>query len=207
MLRGRLSQIVAISLLLVGTAATAHAQGTADSQARFQVSVSGAFANLFRIEDRSFGKKFNVGAGAAVRLTNRLWADAEVNRFVGLEPEPAPCGLVDIECTGGGRTGYGSATAASVGVTYRLGSDSVQATLSGGLGVVWAHGFATMTFASTGQQVEMEATDQGWGPTAGAGLRVPLGSQWAIEPTLRIYGADGPNLTVFRAALALTRGF
>ena len=197
---------IATLVLIVAATATTRAQMPA-SDGRFRVSVSGAFANLFRIEDRSFGKKFNVGAGAAVKLTNRLWADVEINRFIGLEPEPAPCGLVNVECTGGGRTAYDSATAGSLGLTYRFGSDGVRATVSGGLGFVRADGFGTITFGNTGQQVEMAISDDGWGPTVGIGLSIPVGSRWALEPTMRIYGADAPNLTVVRAGVALTRGF
>lgn len=197
---------VATLVLIVAATATTRAQMPA-SDGRFRVSVSGAFANLFRIEDRSFGKKFNAGAGAAVKLTNRLWADVEINRFIGLAPKPAPCGLVNVECSGGARSGYETATAGSLGLTYRFGSEGVRATLSGGLGFVRADGFGGITFANTGQQVEMAITDDGWGPTVGVGLHIPVGSRWALEPTMRIYGADAPNLTVLRAGVAFSRVF
>lgn len=196
---------IATLLLVVAAAGTARAQAAADSEGRFQVSASGSFAKLFRIEDRSFGRTFSIGAGGGVRVANRLWVDVEVNRLLGLEPEEAPCGLVGIECTGGGRTGYDSAIAGSFGLTYRFGSDDVRATVSGGIGFVRAHGYGTVTFGSTGQQVEFVETDRGWGPSAGVGLRIPVGSHWALEPGLRIYSADRPNLTVFRVAVAISR--
>ena len=195
-----------VTAILVASTATARAQASPDPERRFRVSVSGAFANLFIFEDRSYGKTFNAGVGAAVRLTSRLWADGEVNWLFGLEPEPAPCGLLNVECFGEGRFGYDAASAGSIGLTYRFGSGDVRATASGGYGFVRAHGFSTTTF-SGGRQVEREARAYGWGPSFGVGLHIMVGSRWSIEPTMRLYGAHGPNITIFRAAVALGRTF
>ena len=198
-----------IATILAITAApeTGRAQAPADPDTRVRVSASVGGANLFRIEDRSFGTTFNFGGGAAVRLHRHLWLELEVNRFAGLEPEPAPCGLVNVQCTGGGRTGYRSATVGSVGLTYEFGSQRIRAAVTGGYGFIRAQGFETTTFADTGQQIEQVLTDDGWGPSAGVSVRVALGPAWSLEPAIRIYGAGGPNLTVLRASVALSRAF
>lgn len=177
---------------------------------RVRVAASAAFSNLYRIEDRSYGRTFNAGGGIGFRVTRRLWLDVEANRFFGLEADPAPCGLVDIACTGGGREGYNTATLASVALTYHFGLDDTpdaHVAVTGGLGYVRAGGFATTTFGITGQQIEMPVKHDGWGPKAGVSLRVPVRSRWGIEPAFRIYGADAPNLTVIRISVALTRDF
>lgn len=197
--------VLAGCILFLCAPRPARAQAAA-AEPRFSLSISGAFADLFVFESHSFGKTFNVGVGAGSRVTNRLWAEAEVHRFFGLVADPARCGLVASECTGGGREGYDAAIAGSIGATYRLGSGSVRASLTGGWGFIRASGYRTTTF-SGGRQVERERDSYGWGPTLGAGLHIPFGSRWAIEPTLRLYAATGPNLSVFRAAVALTRAF
>jgi hypothetical protein len=114
---------------------------------------------------------------------------------------------VNIPCTGGGREGYDGATVASAGLTYHFGSERAHVAVTGGIDHVRATGFATTTFADTGQQVERDVTDDGWGPMAGLSVRVPLRSRWGIEPTFRIYGADAPNLTAIRFSVAVTRDF
>ena len=190
--------------ILISAPATAQ---PADPEPRLRVAASVGGADLFRIEDRSYGRTFSVGGSVGVHVARRLWLDVEANRFLGLEADPAPCGLVNIACTGVGREGYRVATVASAGLTYHFGSDAVHAAVTGGLGYVRADGFGTVTFASSGEQVEHALTHDGWGPTAGLSLRVPLRSRWALEPALRIYGADGPNLTVLRGSIALTRDF
>lgn len=198
---------IAIALaatILLSAPAVAQPQ---DPEPRMRVAVSAGGADLFRIEDRSYGRTFNLGGSVGLRVARKLWLEIEANRFLGLEADPAPCGLVNVACTGGGREGYRAATVASASLTYHFGSKGVHAAVSGGLGYVRADGFGTITFASTGAQIEHALTHDGWGPTAGMSLRVPLRSQWAIEPSLRIYGADGPNLTVLRGSIALTRDF
>ena len=191
-------------LLIVATSAgVAHAQPTA-AEGRFRLAGTAGVAKLFRIEDRSFGTTVNLGGEAGLRVFRRGWIVFEANRFVGLETDPAPCGLVDVTCTGGGRTGYDSATVGSMNLTYHFGDERVHVVVSGGFGFIRASGFATTTFAD-GSQVEREVNDQGWGPTAAVGFVVPFARGWSVDPTLRIYGADRPNLAAFRATLAMTR--
>jgi hypothetical protein len=200
-------RVVMLTVLAVtGSVAAAYPQPKAgEHRPRLQVSVSAGGATLFRIEDQNFGRTLNIGGGAGLRLRQRLWVEVEVNRFLGLEAAQAPCGLVNIACTGATRTGYDSATAGSIALTYHFGEEGVHALVTGGYGFISARGFDTITFASTGQQVERSERDRGWSPTAGVGLRIPVGSHWAIEPTLRLYGADAPNLTAVRGAVALLR--
>lgn len=177
---------------------------------RLRVAASGAYSDLYRIEDRSYGRTFNAGGGVGFRVSRKVWLDIEANRFIGLEAEAAPCSLVGIACNGGGRAGYNTATVGSVALTYHFGLDDVahaHVAVTGGLGYIRAGGFATTTFATTGQQIEMPVTDDGWGPTGGVSIRVPLRPRWGIEPGFRIYGADAPNLSVIRISLALTRDF
>jgi len=181
----------------------AHAQ-PASAEGRFRIGGTVGMSKLFRIEDRSFGTTLNLGGEAGVRIFPRGWVVFEVNRFVGLEPERAPCGLVGPTCTGDGRIGYESATSGSMNLSYHFGVERVHLTVSGGLGFIRADGFDTVTFAD-GSQVERAESDRGWGPTAAVGVVVPLARGWSIDPVVRIYGADSPNLTAIRAAVALTR--
>jgi hypothetical protein len=192
-----------VTVILALSAAAAHAQ-TAAEEGRVRVSGTVGVSKLFRIEDGSFGTTTNVGGEAGVRIFPRGWIVFEANRFVGLDSDPAPCSLLGVVCTGGGRTGYESASAGSVNLTYRVGAGRMQLALSGGLGFIRATGVETTTFAD-GTQVEREVSDHGWGPTAAIGLVVPLGRGWSIDPAVRIYGADGPNLTAVRVALGVTR--
>jgi hypothetical protein len=195
----------ACGILLLPSGPARAQQANPEPRLRLSASVGGA--DLFRIEDRSYGRRPSIGGGVSLRLASKVWIDVELNRFLGLEATPAPCGLVDVTCIGSGREGYRAATIGSAGVTYHFGSDEAHAAVTGGIGYVRAHGFATTTFANTGQQVEQAITDDGWGPTIGVSVRVPLQSRWAIEPAFRVYGADGPNLSVIRGSFALTRDF
>ena len=183
-----------------------QARGTGGEEPRFRMSVSAGAANLFRIDDQSFGKTGSLGAGFVVRLRRQLWLDLEVNRFAGLAASPAPCGLVNVACTGGGREGYDAATLGSLALTYRFAPGGLHVFLRGGYGFVRAQGFATTTFGS-GERIEQAVSDRGWGPAAGCGVHIPLGSGWALEPGIQIYGADGPNLIVLRGAIGLQRGW
>lgn len=202
----RIPRILPALGVLILLAAPAAAQQT-DPEPRVRVAASIGGADLFRIEDRSYGRTFNIGGGVGLRVTRKLWLDLEANRFIGLEADPGPCGLVEVGCTGGGREGYSAATVASAGLTYHFGIEEAHVALTGGLDYVRATGFGTTTFANTGQQIEMPLTHSGWGPTAGISVRVPLRSGWGIEPVFRIYGADAPNLSVIRFSIALTRDF
>jgi hypothetical protein len=199
----RILGALGVLILLAAPAAAQHS--SPEPRVRAAASLGGA--DLFRIEDRSYGRTVNVGGGVGLRVTRNLWLDIEANRFIGMEAEPAPCGLVDIVCTGGGREGYSSTTVASAGLTYHFGFDETHVALTGGIDFVRATGFATTTFGGTGQQIESSLTHSGWGPTAGISVRVPLRSGWGIEPAFRIYGADAPNLTVIRGSIALTHDF
>jgi hypothetical protein len=202
----RLGFLAITSGVLILLSSAAEAQPP-PSEPRLRLAASLGGANLFRIEDRSYGRTLNLGAGAGLRITRTLWLHFEANRFVGLEADPAPCGLVDIACIGGGREGYSRATVASAGLAYHFGSDQAHVAVTGGIDYVRATGFATTTFAGTGQQTEREVTDDGWGPMAGLAVRVPLRSRWGIEPAFRVYGAGAPNLTAIRLSIAITRDF
>jgi hypothetical protein len=199
------TRAIACAAMLALPAAAAHAQ-TAAEEGRLRVSGTVGVSKLFRIEDRSFGTTMNVGGEAGVRIFPRGWMVFEANRFVGLDTEPAPCGLVGVVCNEGGRTGYESASMGSMNLTYHLGAGRTQLALSGGIGFIRATGVETTTFAD-GSQVERDVSDHGWGPTAAIGLVVPLARGWSIDPVVRIYGADGPNLTAIRAAVAVTRAW
>ncbi len=196
------TRAIACAAMLALPAAAAHAQTAAD-EGRVRVSGTLGVSKLFRIEDRSFGPTMNIGGEAGVRIFPRGWIVFEANRFVGLDTEPAPCGLVGVACTGG-RTGYESASMGSMNLTYHLGAGRTQLALSGGIGFIRATGVETTTFAD-GSQVEREVSDHGWGPTVAIGFAIPLARGWSVDPFVRVHGADGPNLTALRAAVAVTR--
>jgi len=108
----------------------------------------------------------------------------EADRVFGLEPEPAPCGLVNNTCVGGGRYGPREATVASLGVHDRFRGDRIQPFLSAGVGVLWTATLHTTTYGGTrpAVMVESESRDHGFGPDLGAGLRIMLSPHVAISP-------------------------
>jgi hypothetical protein len=174
-----------------------------DRQWKPEVSASIGLGHVFRFEDETFGNPLNAGASVAVAHRSGLVIELEVDRVFGLEPKPAPCGLVNNTCIGNGRYGPREATVASLGVHYRFRGARVQPFLFAGLGALWTTSVHTTTYASTSPavMVEREARDRGVGPDLGAGLRFLLWPQATISPEIRWLDAS----LLSRENLAITR--
>ena len=149
-----------------------------------EVSASVGLGHVFRYDDETFGDSLNAGGAVAIASRSGLVIEFEADRVFGLEPEPAPCGLVNNTCVGGGRYGPREATVASLGVHDRFRGDRIQPFLSAGVGVLWTATLHTTTYGGTrpAVMVESESRDHGFGPDLGAGLRIMLSPHVAISP-------------------------
>src|SRR5262245_59243926 len=81
--------------------------------------VSLASAHIFRVEDRSFGTRPDVGGGIRMPLTRRIGLQFAVNRPLGVHADPARCGLA-AGCIGTARVGLLDATLATANVVVRF---------------------------------------------------------------------------------------
>ncbi len=168
-----------------------------------EVSASVGLGHVFRFDDQTFGDRLNAGAALAIAHRSGLVIELDAEHVFGLEPRPAPCGLVNNTCIGNGRYGPREATIASLAINYRFGNNRVQPFLVGGLGILWTASLQTTTYASTSPavMVEIESRDRGFGPDLGAGLRVMLSSHVVISPEIRWLEAT----LMSRENLAITR--
>lgn len=196
--------LTAISMLSLPTLGWAQ-----DDRWTPEISVSAGLGHVFRFDDETFGNPLNVGAAVAVAHRSGLVFELEVDRVFGLEPKPAPCGLVNNTCVGDGRYGPHEATVASLGVHYRFRGDRIQPFLSAGIGILWTASLHTTTYTSTRPAVMVESAshDRGFGPDVGAGVRIVLSPQVAISPEIRWLDASllsRENLAVTRLAIRTT---
>jgi hypothetical protein len=191
-----------ITLIIISTVAF-PTLARAQSQWTPEVSASVGLGHVFRYSDETFGDELNAGGAVAIAHRSGLIFEFEADRTFGLEPKPAPCGLVNNTCAGQGRYGPRDATVASFGVHYRFGGGRVQPFLFGGVGILWTTSLETITYASTfpAVMVERESRDRGFGPDLGGGVRIVLSPHVAISPEIRWLDAS----LMSRENLAITR--
>src|SRR5262245_41695845 len=196
--------IVLITISALSVATLVRAQGR---QWTPEVSASIGLGHVFRFDDETFGDRLNAGGGVAIAHRSGLVIEFEVDRVFGLEPKPAPCGLVNNTCIGNGRYGPREATVTSLGVHYRLrGGDRLQPFVYAGVGGLWTASVGTTTYANTSPavMVESESRDRGFGPDLGAGVRWVLSPHAAIMPEIRWLDASllsSENLAVTRLGI------
>jgi hypothetical protein len=174
-----------------------------------EVSAGVGLGHVFRFSDETFGDPLNVGAAVALAHRSGWVVEFEVDRVFGLEPKPAPCGLVNQTCIGDGHYGPREAAVASLGVHYRFGGDRIQPFLFAGVGVLWTSSLHTTTYANMNPavMVQGESRDRGFGPDLGAGLRIRLSRHVAISPEARWLEAgllSRENLSVTRLGVWTT---
>lgn len=174
-----------------------------------EVSASVGLGHVFRYDDETFGDSLNAGGAVAIAHQSGLVIEFEADRVFGLEPKPAPCGLVNNTCVGDGRYGPREATVASLGVHYRFKGERIQPFLFAGVGVLWTATLHTTTYAGTrpAVMVESESRDHGFGPDLGAGLRIVLSPHVAISPEIRWLEASlssRENLSITRLGIRTT---
>ena len=183
--------------------------GWADAQTvsgRGEVFVSVASAHIFRVEDRTFGNRPDIGGGLRLPLARRVGVEFEINRALGLEADPAPCGLL-LGCVGTGRDGLLDATLATANVYVRFPRGRVEPFIIGGAGALWTTGVTSITFVrdGIGMLSEVEQRDRGLAIGVGAGVDIALSRRLSLRPEFRIYDSTAMsrmNLTVFRTSLA-----
>lgn len=183
--------VSAICAACVPVAATAQ-----PASSRIEVAGSAAATRVFRIEDQSFGTAINPGVSVEWRVLRKLGLGFEVNRVTGLEPRVVNCAsLPGVTCIGIGREGVLAKTLMSpTAAWYFEGNPCVQPYVIGGVDVMSSRTVSSTTFGSQSVRtiVETENRDRGMGITAGAGVRVPIGSRLVLRPEWRIY--DGSLL-------------
>jgi len=189
--------------LVFMAAGAAYAQTASVSGEAF---VTLALADVFRVEDRTFGNRPDIGGGLRLPLARRIGLEFEANRALGLRPEPAPCGLL-LGCVGTAREGLLDATLATANVYVRFPRGGVEPYIVGGAGILWTRSATSMTVVRDGVGVmsEVEHREHELAISVGAGIDVPLTRRFSVRPEFRIYDSNAVatmNLTVFRAAVA-----
>ena len=151
----------------------------------------------------TFGDRLNAGVAVAIAHRAGLVIELDAERVFGLDPKPAPCGLVNNTCRGSGRYGPRQATVASLAVHYRFKGTRVQPFLVAGIGMLRTASLHTTMHTSTSPavMVESESRDRGFGPDLGAGLRLMLAPHVVISPEIRWLDAS----LLSRENLAITR--
>jgi opacity protein-like surface antigen len=189
--------LMTISTLCLPTLGWAQGQWTPE------ISASVGLGHVFRYNDETFGNGLNAGGAVAIAHRSGLVIELAADRMFGLEPKPAPCGLVNNTCVGGGHYGPRDATVGSLGVHYRFRGARFQPFLFAGVGVLWTESLHTITYTSTSPavMVERESRDRGFGPDLGGGVRIVLSRHVAISPEIRWLDAS----LVSRENLAITR--
>src|SRR5262245_22554986 len=192
-----------IALITVSTLSIPTLGWGQDRQWSPEVSASVGLGHVFRFDDETFGDRLNAGAAVALAHRSGPAIELEVDHVFGLEPKPAPCGLVNNTCIGSGRYGPREATVTSLVVHYRFKGDRIQPFVFGGLGVFWTASLHTITYSSTTPAVmtERASRDRGFGPDLGAGLRVRLSPHVTFGPEIRWLDAS----LLSRENLAITR--
>jgi hypothetical protein len=192
-----------IALIAISTLCLAVPCLAQDDRWSPEISAGIGIGHVFRFDDETFGDPLSAGAAVSLAHRSGVVFELEIDRVFGLEPKPAPCGLVNRTCVGDGRYGPREAAVASLAIHYRFKGHRIQPFLFAGIGVLWTTSLHTTTYANTNPavMVETESRDRGFGPDLGAGLRIRLSPHIAISPEVR--WLDAPLLS--RENLAITR--
>jgi opacity protein-like surface antigen len=166
-----------------------------------------AAANLYRAEDRSFGTKLNVGAGAGLEW-KRLAADVEVHRTVGLTPRRVECAVAGVACSGSAREGVLAATMVTANVSYSFGGAGVRPYVTGSVGVLRTEIVNSLTTVTGNAATlsEFRERDTGLALGLGIGLDVPLTGALSVRPEFRAYSSSAlsrTNLGMHRGTVGL----
>ena len=199
-------QIALVTISALCLPATSWAQGVRWTP---EISAAVGLGHVFRFDDETFGDRLNASAAVAIAHRSGWVIELDVERVLGLEPKPAPCGLVHNTCVGGGRYGPREATVTALGIQYRFKGGRFQPFLFAGAGLLWTTSLQTTTYASVNPavMVESETRDRGVGPDLGAGLRIALSEKVAVSPEIRWLDASllsRENLAVTRLGIRAT---
>ena len=218
----RTKGVTLVALLLLPTCVAAQDKQKSEmawnARPRLEVVASVAMGYVFRFEDEGFGKHPNFGVGVEVPVWRKLRVGAEINRTFGFTPTPLKPGAILFDSgrpmpyVGTARNGVNSATAGSITASYFLGDGRVQPYLLGGMSVLSATEYRTI---SNVRQDHVDVSDYkvsstGIGPTLGAGLRASVNRHISIRPEIRF--SDGTarsvlNLSQWRLSLGVAFGW
>lgn len=168
-----------------------------------EVSIGAGLAHVFRWEDQTYGNPANVGGGVGIAHSSGWAIEVHGDRTLGLDPLPAPCGLVTATCVGVAHYGPTAMSVASINARYHFSGRRLEPYLIGGLGLLFSRSLHSMTEVQgpIAIMTESQSRDRGFGPELGAGLRLPLARGWSLNGELR--WLDAPWLS--RQNLAITR--
>lgn len=168
-----------------------------------EISVSTGLGHVFRWEDQTFGDRWNAGGNVRIIRDSKWALEVHGDRTFDLEPRRTPCGLVGVTCVGVAHDGPRSISVVSISAQYRFTGRRVQPYLIAGLGMMRSRSLHSLTQVQgpIALVTESESSDRGFGPDVGAGLRVPVGRSWSLNPEVR--WLDAPWLS--RENLAVTR--
>ena len=188
-----------IGLVLISTIATP----VAAQDVKPVVFGAAGVANVYRMEDQSFGTKLNVGAGLGIEW-KRLGFDAELHRTLGLTPRAAACSVGNGPCVGSAREGVLEATMLSGNVHYFFGGSRVRPYVTGSVGLLRTESLNSLTVVgSTAATLsEFSETDTGLAVGVGVGADVPLTPALSLRQEFRTYS----SVAVSRMNLGLHRG-
>lgn len=192
-----------VGLVLIGTVANPVA---AQDLGRAVFGAAGV-ANVYRMEDQSFGTELNVGAGLGIEW-KRLGLDAEIHRTLGLTPREVQCAIGNVPCVGSAREGFLEATMLSGNVSYFFGGPRVRPYVTGSVGVLWTESVNSLTIGSSTAATlsEFHESDTGLAIGVGFGVDVPLTPAFSLRPEFRTYSSvamSRVNLGLHRGAIAV----
>jgi hypothetical protein len=176
---------------------------------RFELTGRLGFTNIGVLGSGEKDTAGNPGAGIEWRVISRISVEFEVDRTIGLNPRPVPCGL-DVPCIGFAEEGVRTVTHFSGNALYYFASSgAVQPYVLAGVGALHSRSakaitFVRGTFAEIVQQPDEK--DRGVSIGFGAGLRIPLGVHFSVRPELRFYDASitsRSNLSMVQGAVGL----
>jgi hypothetical protein len=150
-----------------------------------------------------------VGGGFGIAHSSGWAIELHGDRTFGLDPLPAPCGVVNVTCVGVAHYGPTAISVASINARYHFRGRRLEPYLIGGLGILFSRSLHSITHVRgpIATMTESQSSDHGFGPDLGVGLRLPLARGWSMNGELRWLDApwlSRQNLAITRVAAHLT---
>jgi hypothetical protein len=193
-----------LTTLLMSVPGLASAQGPNAGGRDIAVSLGPAYLSH---GDDSLGWGSTIGASITIPVVDRFAVRLDAHRSFGPELEERSCASVTVPCTGIGHYGARDLTIWSASGVYYFAPSGVQPFLLGGVDVLHFTFLSDVTYGG-GEQVRISEFTQKhttMGIAVGGGVRIPIGSRFAVTPELTIYDGTilaGANLTQVRTAVS-----
>lgn len=195
---------VFLTALLMSVPGLASAQGFNSGGRDVAVSLGPAYLSH---GDDVLGWGSTLGASITIPVVERFAIRLDAHRSFGPDLQERSCASFTGPCTGIGHYGARNLTIWSASGVYYFAPSGVQPFLVGGLDVLHFTFFSDVTFVG-GEQVRITEFTQKhttMGVAVGGGVRVPIGSRFAVTPEVTIYDGTilaGANLTQVRTAVS-----